>query len=107
MSNANHHNPPQSPVIPGVANADLAATILRVALGILFIAHGWLKLAIFLNSSSGRAINEAGASAASSVVRLQVIFRLLLVCRTRCFVVSSFVSFMRRAWRTHRAARQL
>ena len=47
MSNANHHNPPQSPVIPGVANADLAATILRVALGILFIAHGWLKLVIF------------------------------------------------------------
>ncbi|MDF1856783.1 MULTISPECIES: DoxX family protein [Rhodobacterales] len=47
MSNANHHNPPQSPLIPGVANADLAATILRVALGILFIAHGWLKLVIF------------------------------------------------------------
>lgn len=47
MSNANHHNAPQSPVFPGVANADLAATILRVSLGILFIAHGWLKLAIF------------------------------------------------------------
>ena len=47
MSNVNHHNALQSPVIPGVANADLAATILRVSLGILFIAHGWLKLAIF------------------------------------------------------------
>ncbi len=31
----------------GVANADLAATILRVSMGILFLAHAWLKLVIF------------------------------------------------------------
>ena len=35
------------PVIASVANADLAATILRVSLGILFLAHAWLKLVIF------------------------------------------------------------
>ncbi|MCB1389807.1 MAG: DoxX family protein [Rhodobacteraceae bacterium] len=29
------------------ANADLAALILRVTMGVLFIAHGWLKLAVF------------------------------------------------------------
>lgn len=35
------------PMIVGIANADLAATILRVSLGILFLAHTWLKLVIF------------------------------------------------------------
>jgi putative oxidoreductase len=33
--------------ISGVANADLAATILRVSMGVLFLAHAWLKLVIF------------------------------------------------------------
>lgn len=33
--------------IAGVSNADLAATILRVSMGILFLAHAWLKLVIF------------------------------------------------------------
>jgi len=60
MSNANHHNPPQSPVIPGVANADLAATILRVSLGILFIAHGWLKLAIFTPAGTAAFFESLG-----------------------------------------------
>lgn len=60
MSNANHHNPPQSPLIPGVANADLAATILRVALGILFIAHGWLKLVIFTPAGTAAFFESLG-----------------------------------------------
>ena len=34
-------------VIDGVSNADLAATILRVSMGVLFLAHTWLKLMIF------------------------------------------------------------
>lgn len=34
-------------LVAGVSNADLAATILRVSMGILFLAHAWLKLAIF------------------------------------------------------------
>jgi putative oxidoreductase len=34
-------------LISGVANADLAATILRVSMGVLFLAHAWLKLVIF------------------------------------------------------------
>lgn len=60
MSNANHHNPLQSPLIPGVANADLAATILRVALGILFIAHGWLKLVIFTPAGTAAFFESLG-----------------------------------------------
>tara|TARA_R110000868_G_scaffold80018_39_gene227462 strand:+ start:1341 stop:1784 length:444 start_codon:yes stop_codon:yes gene_type:complete len=31
----------------GVANADLAATVLRVSMGVLFLAHGGLKLFVF------------------------------------------------------------
>ncbi|MCL4186926.1 MAG: DoxX family protein [Rhodobacteraceae bacterium] len=34
-------------LIEGVVNADLAATILRVAMGVLFIAHAALKLFVF------------------------------------------------------------
>lgn len=34
-------------LVAGVSNADLAATILRVSMGVLFLAHAWLKLAIF------------------------------------------------------------
>jgi putative oxidoreductase len=34
-------------LVEGVSNADLAATILRVSMGVLFLAHVWLKLVIF------------------------------------------------------------
>lgn len=34
-------------LLEGVSNADLAATILRVSMGVLFLAHAWLKLVIF------------------------------------------------------------
>ena len=34
-------------LIDGVTNADLAATVLRVSMGILFLAHAGLKLFIF------------------------------------------------------------
>lgn len=39
--------PIRSSAVEGVANADLAATILRVSMGILFLARAWLKLVIF------------------------------------------------------------
>jgi putative oxidoreductase len=31
----------------GLSNADLAATVLRVSMGGLFLAHAWLKLVVF------------------------------------------------------------
>lgn len=34
-------------LIEGVANADLAATVLRVSMGVLFLAHAGLKLFVF------------------------------------------------------------
>lgn len=40
------------PVISSDTNADLAAFILRVSLGLLFLAHAWLKLVIFTPSGA-------------------------------------------------------
>jgi len=37
----------RSSLIDGVTNADLAATILRVPMGVLFLAHAGLKLFVF------------------------------------------------------------
>jgi putative oxidoreductase len=34
-------------LLAGVSNADLAATFLRVAMGILFLAHSWMKIVLF------------------------------------------------------------
>lgn len=47
MTYATAQAPARPSLIEGVTNADLAATILRVTMGILFLAHVWLKLAIF------------------------------------------------------------
>ena len=38
--------PAQRSLVAGISNVDLAATILRVSMGILFLAHTWLKLVI-------------------------------------------------------------
>lgn len=34
-------------LLAGVSNPDLAATILRVTMGVLFIAHAWMKIVLF------------------------------------------------------------
>ena len=47
MTYATVHNSTRPTLIEGVSNADLAATILRVSMGFLFLAHVWLKLVIF------------------------------------------------------------
>jgi len=47
MTYAAAHSSIRPSIVEGVANADLAATILRVSMGLLFLAHVWLKLAIF------------------------------------------------------------
>ena len=39
-------------LVEGVTNADLAATILRVSMGVLFLAHAGLKLFIFTPAGS-------------------------------------------------------
>ena len=47
MTNAALTDTSRPALVSGVSNADLAATILRVTMGVLFLAHVWLKLVIF------------------------------------------------------------
>lgn len=47
MTYATASIPARHSLIDGVTNADLAATILRVSMGILFLAHAGLKLFVF------------------------------------------------------------
>lgn len=47
MTYATVQTPAKPSFIEGVTNADLAATILRVSMGVLFLAHAGLKLFIF------------------------------------------------------------
>lgn len=52
MSDITIQNPTHSSIVEGVNNADLAATILRVSMGVLFLAHAGLKLFIFTPSGT-------------------------------------------------------
>lgn len=47
MTNTTLADTSRPALVSGVSNADLAATILRVTMGVLFLAHVWLKLVIF------------------------------------------------------------
>ncbi|MCP1169532.1 DoxX family protein [Limimaricola litoreus] len=47
MTYANTQTSSRPTLIEGVTNADLAATILRVTMGIFFLAHAGLKIFIF------------------------------------------------------------
>jgi putative oxidoreductase len=47
MTYATIHPAPRPSFVEGVASADLAASILRISMGILFLAHAGLKLFIF------------------------------------------------------------
>lgn len=47
-------------LVSGVSNADLAATILRVSMGVLFLAHAWLKLAIFTPAGTAAFFESLG-----------------------------------------------
>jgi putative oxidoreductase len=47
MTYTTAQSPARPSLIDGVSNADLAATLLRVAMGVLFLAHAGLKLFVF------------------------------------------------------------
>ena len=47
MTYAAPYTPAKLALIDGIANTDLAATILRVSTGVLFLAHAGLKLFVF------------------------------------------------------------
>lgn len=60
MTYATSANTAQPSLIAGVSNADLAATILRVSLGVLFLAHAWLKLAVFTPAGTAAFFESLG-----------------------------------------------
>lgn len=39
-------------LIEGLTNADLATTLLRVSMGLMFLAHAWLKIVIFTSAGT-------------------------------------------------------
>lgn len=47
-------------LLDGVTNADLAATILRISMGILFLAHAGLKLFIFTPAGTAAYFTSLG-----------------------------------------------
>lgn len=47
MTYVSTHSATRPSLVEGVANADLAAAILRVSMGLLFLAHAGLKLFVF------------------------------------------------------------
>lgn len=47
MTTSTVHNSAPPVLFAGMANADLAATVLRVSMGIMFLVHGGLKLFVF------------------------------------------------------------
>lgn len=47
-------------IIPNVDNSDLAATVLRVPMGLMFLAHAWLKIAVFTPSGTAAFFESLG-----------------------------------------------
>lgn len=47
MTHATTSTSARPSIVDGVTNADLAATVLRVSMGVLFLAHAGLKLFVF------------------------------------------------------------
>lgn len=60
MTYATAQNPARPSLVESVANADLAATILRVTMGALFLAHVWLKLMIFTPAGTAAFFESLG-----------------------------------------------
>ncbi|GGA53611.1 DoxX family protein [Pelagibacterium lentulum] len=47
MTYTTAHEPARPSIFAGIANADLAATLLRISMGVLFLAHAGLKIFVF------------------------------------------------------------
>ena len=60
MTYATTQAPDRPSLATGVADADLAATVLRVSTGVLFLAHAWLKLVIFTPAGTATYFESLG-----------------------------------------------
>ena len=75
MTYAGTPSAPRLSVVAGAAPSDLAATILRVAMGILFLAHAGLKLFVF--TPAGTAAYFASLGLAGPLAYLVIASELL------------------------------
>ncbi|MEQ1522295.1 MAG: DoxX family protein [Aestuariivirga sp.] len=58
MSHTATHSAPAT--LSATSNAELAALILRVSMGILFLAHAWLKIAVFTPAGTAAFFESIG-----------------------------------------------
>ncbi|WP_417588150.1 DoxX family protein [Pararhodobacter oceanensis] len=63
MTSTTLHTPSRNAVIAGTSNADLAATLLRVAMGVLFLAHAGLKIFVFTPAGTAAFFGSLGLPA--------------------------------------------
>lgn len=81
MANITNTARTQSSLISNVADADLAAFILRVTMGILFIIHGGLKIFIFTPAGTAQFFESIGFAGflAYPVIAIEVLGGIALV----------------------------
>jgi putative oxidoreductase len=77
-------------VVSGVADADLAALILRVCLGVLFLIHGGLKLFVFTPAGTAAFFESLGFPGflAHLVIAAELLGGLALIAGIRTRAVS-------------------
>ncbi|WP_240607811.1 DoxX family protein [Pararhodobacter oceanensis] len=63
MTSTTLHTPSRNAMIAGTSNADLAATLLRVAMGVLFLAHAGLKIFVFTPAGTAAFFGSLGLPA--------------------------------------------
>jgi putative oxidoreductase len=68
MTEATHQSRASLSPIAGIAQADLAAFLLRVSMGVLFLAHAWLKIVIFTPAGTAAYFGSLGLPPALAYV---------------------------------------
>ncbi len=82
MSHTVTHSAPVT--LSSSSNADLAALILRVSMGILFLAHAWLKISVFTPAGTAAFFESIGfpGPLAYLVIAAEVIGGIALILGT-------------------------
>jgi len=81
MANTTSNARPQTSFISNVTDADLAAFILRVTMGILFILHGGLKIFVFTPAGTAAYFESLGFAGflAYPIIAIEVLGGIALV----------------------------
>lgn len=78
MSHATTHS---ESIGVSAGNADLAATLLRVTMGVFFLAHAWLKIAVFTPAGTAQFFESIGfpGALAYAVIAAELVGGLALI----------------------------